>query len=429
MDKKRVLIFPAGAENALEIFDALRFNVNIELFGMSSKKDFAEYCYDSEHYIEGNYNITSPSIIEDLENVIKQYRIDVIIPTHDDVALFMAEHNDEFSAKILVSDYKTAYICRYKRKMYEAFDDCSFCPKTYSDIKMINEDEYPLFLKPNKAAGAVGTLMISSPKELKEEYFGGDYVLCEYLPGEELTVDCYTDKNGRLLFSGARIRDRVVMGIAFRSTKVQITQEIESISKTLNDRLAFKGAWYFQIKKDKYGCYKLLEISCRQAGTMTLFRHIGVNFPLLGIFELFDTDVSFVANDCDIQVERRLKSVFKSNIDFSRVYIDFDDTIIIGGNVCLKVIEFLYDCHNRGKSIVLLTRHDEEIKIALNRYCICEKVFDDIIQITFDDEKVEFINPNNSIFVDNSYAERKKVSDKYGIPVFDVDNLDLLLKE
>ena len=40
--KWNVLIFPAGAENALEIYEALRYNLNVEVFGASGKKDFAE---------------------------------------------------------------------------------------------------------------------------------------------------------------------------------------------------------------------------------------------------------------------------------------------------------------------------------------------------------------------------------------------------
>ena len=85
---------------------------------------------------------------------------------------------------------------------------------------------------------------------------------------------------------GARSRDRIQMGIAFRSTRVPATDEIYQMAKILNGRLSFLGAWYFQVKEDKEGQYKLLEISCRQSGTMTLYRHLGINFPMLGVFEL-----------------------------------------------------------------------------------------------------------------------------------------------
>ena len=36
MDKKRVLIFPCGAVNALEIKDALKYNLHFDDFGETS---------------------------------------------------------------------------------------------------------------------------------------------------------------------------------------------------------------------------------------------------------------------------------------------------------------------------------------------------------------------------------------------------------
>ena len=83
----RVLIFPAGAENALEIYDALRYRLDFTVYGASGKAEFAEFRYPDGHYIEGDFYINRPDFDDVFESVIQKYNINLVIPTHDSVAL------------------------------------------------------------------------------------------------------------------------------------------------------------------------------------------------------------------------------------------------------------------------------------------------------------------------------------------------------
>ena len=58
-----------------------------------------------------NHTISCNKLKEKLE----QYKIDFVIPTHDTIALFLAENKDKFTAAILVAPYETAKICREKQ--------------------------------------------------------------------------------------------------------------------------------------------------------------------------------------------------------------------------------------------------------------------------------------------------------------------------
>ena len=53
--------------------------------------------------------------------------------------------------------------------------------------------------------------------------------------------------------------------------------------------------------------------------------------------------------------------------------------------------------------------------------------FEEIAVLTVGDCKADYINPDQAIFIDNSFHERLQVSEKLGIPVFDVDQTELLL--
>ena len=216
--------------------------------------------------------------------------------------------------------------------------------------------------------------------------------------------------------------------MSYRSTTVSLSDEIRIIAEVLNERLLFLGCWYFQVKQNRSGKLKLLEIACRTSGGMTLYRHMGVNFHMMGIFELFGIDTSYVLLDTHLQFERRFLTKYHSDIEYRTVYIDFDDTIIVEDKVCDVVIRFIYQCINNGKRLILLTRHDGDMNEIFNKHRLNGNMFDDIIHMTFDDEKYDYIKDEGAIFIDNSFAERKKVSERFHIPVFDVDMVDMLLE-
>ena len=52
----------------------------------------------------------------------------------------------------------------------------------------------------------------------------------------------------------------------------------------------FRGFWFFQIKKDSNGKYKLLEIATRLAGAFALNKSLDVNLPLAALKD-FDGEV------------------------------------------------------------------------------------------------------------------------------------------
>jgi len=424
-NKVNVLIFPAGAELALEIYYSLRFNLHVEVFGASGKSDHAKYVYDKNHYFEGNYYINAPDFVEKFNQLIDRGNIHFIIPTHDTVALFLAQHREKINAIIVTSSYQAACIAREKKLTYSLFNEYSFCPKVYE--YPFSEAIYPVFLKPNIGQGAKETCVVSS----KEELFSitnqkSGLIACEYLPGEELSVDCFSNRNRDLLFVGPRTRERVQMGISFHSSPVQLTSEIRFIADTINKMVNIRGAWFFQIKKDQNGIFKLIEFAVRQATTMGLYRQLGVNFALLSIFDAMNMDVKILKNNIEIELDRSLMSRYKLQLEYDNVYIDFDDTIVINDKVNGEAIRYLYACKNNNIKIHLLTKHKLDLDQSLSKYCLSKTLFDEIILIGEHEDKTKYINPSKSIFIDNYFFDREKVSRTLNVPVFDVDAIECL---
>ncbi len=422
MSKINVLIFPAGEINSIELHDALSTCVNINLFGASSVERHGSYVF--KNYIPGLPFINSNDFFYKFNEIIEKNNITLVFPTHDSVALFLVENQDKCKAKILAGNIETVRICRDKRKTYELFKECSFLPKIYNSKREV--DKLPVFIKPREGQGSVGALKIMNVDDLKDEWFN-DYVVSEFLPGDEFTVDCITDKNGKLQYVSPRSRQRLLAGVCVSGQNEMLSQEIERIANTINDRMSFLGLWYFQIKKDNQGIFKLLEISTRCAGTMCLTRVRGVNLPLLSIYAAMGKEISVFANNYNVKMDRTLISRYKIDYDYDNVYIDYDDTVIINDAVNLTAIRFLYQCQNYKKNVYIITKHEFSLIESLEKYSIPKTLFKSIMHLKTDEQKVDFIDPSMSIFIDNSFQERKIVYEKLKIPVFDVDGIEVLL--
>lgn len=419
MAKINVLIFPAGEINSIELHDALSTCVNIELYGASSIDRHGEYVF--KNYISNVPLINSPDFFEKFNALLREKKIDVIFPTHDTVAEFFAENADKINAKIICADKETAEICRDKGKTFDLFKGYDFCPEMYDDLNKL-----PVFIKPKKGQGAVGAKLIKDETDIPNNIDLKDFVICEYLSGEEYTVDCLTDKNGKLQAVMPRSRKRLMAGVCVAGQNEELTDEIKNIAETINQKLKFTGLWYFQIKKDVNGKFKLLEISTRCAGTMCLTRAQGVNLPLLSVYTAMGKDICVFKNPYNVIMDRTLISRYKIDYDYDTVYFDFDDTLIINEKVHLPSIRFLYQCRNLNKKIILITRHEKDLYETFKTFAISKDLFDEIVHIGLNDKKTDYINPDKAIFVDNAYQERKLVYDKFNIPVFDVEGIEVI---
>lgn len=326
-------------------------------------------------------------------------------------------------AKLIGSNSHCANLCRSKKSLYELLREEPFCPQIFN----LPEDvtQWPVFIKPNKGQGSVGGAKADDLITLKHLWkITKDPVVCEYLPGEEFTIDCFTDRHGELLFTGTRSRDIVKMGIAFVSRTVNTDDETRKIANTLNSIIKPRGFWFFQTKRSRTGLLKLLEASCRAAGSMSVYRQLGVNLPLLAAYDAIDMDVKIIKNDIPLTMRRRLHSSYTIEHQFDSIYVDYDDTLIINNGVNTQLIAFLYSCRNQGKRIFLLSRHDGDLFADMEKYCIPLGIFENIIHLKNSEKKSFFIEDKNSIFIDNLFSEREDILREAGVPVFDVDAVD-----
>ncbi|MDR3423605.1 MAG: ATP-grasp domain-containing protein [Alphaproteobacteria bacterium] len=419
---KNVLVFPCGTEIGLEIHRSLKFSRHFKLFGASSVDDHGKYVY--ENYTVGLPFVDADDFIEKINVIVETCNIDFIIPAHDSVVLKLIENQSLIKADVVTSCIETCRTCRSKKETYKLFSEIIPTPEVYDPFDTMR---FPVFLKPDIGQGSKGTFRAETKGDV-DYYLEKDpsLLVLEYLPGKEYTVDCFTDKKGELLFAEGRERARIYNGISVNSKPAQ-NARFHEVAEIINKTLSFQGVWFYQVKERANGELVLMEIAPRVAGTMALFRAYGVNFIQLNLFDRMGLGISILRNNMDAEIDRALCSKFKIKNDYDSVYIDFDDTIIINNRVNTNVISFLYQSRNAGKNIVLLSRHKLDIKESLQKFAISPLLFDEIIILDENKKKSDFIASGKSIFIDDSFAERKEVSEKRNIPVFALDAVEALL--
>ena len=423
MSKKNILVFPCGSEVGLEIHRSLKYSRHVNLYGASSVDDHGKFVY--ENYIGGLPMLNENNFIENLKQIIYEYKIDAIYPAMDIAISFLKPLEESLNCKVISSPIKTSKICLSKKLTYSLLKDVINVPLTFKNIEDVVE--YPVFIKPDIGYGSRGASIIKNTEQgIAHIKQWGECVITEYLPGEEYTVDCFTDRNGKLRFVGPRPRRRIRNGISVNTVSIDAKnrKEFNEMAEKINNKLDFNGAWFFQVKRDKSDKLVLMEVASRLGGSSLLYRYKGVNFALLSIFNAFGYDIDIVENSQNIEIDRALDVVVKIDYEFDKVYVDFDDCLIIDGKVNTILTAKIYQWINEGKKISLITRHEFEINESLKKYRL-DTVFDEIIHIDKKEKKSKYIDGEKSIFIDDSYAERSDVARVLGIPVFAPDMISL----
>lgn len=422
--KKNILVFPCGSEVALEIFRSLRYSSHFYLIGANSIDDHGRFFY--KDYIGNVPFVSSPRIIQNLKEIVDSRKIDAIYPAMDLVNSVLKNSEDQIGCKIIGSCKETVNICASKRLTYNILSSFVKVPKIFDPNQV---DNFPVFSKPDIGYGSRNTQIIYNKDMLSANINNFPHnIICQYLPGDEYTVDCFTDKYRNLKVCIPRKRIRIENGIS-TNTKI-VAENIDEFRKfaiEINNILEFRGAWFFQVKRDENSKLCLLEVASRIGGSSGIVRNLGINLALLTLFDAFDFDVEIISNDYYIEFDRALDEYYKIGIDYNEVYIDLDDCIIIDDQLNIEMIKFLYQCINRKIKITLLTRHRDNIYSILALFRI-ENIFDRVFFVAENRNKSEYIDNRNSIFIDDSFAERKSVHNFLKIPVFSPDMIRSLLE-
>lgn len=424
MKIRNVLVFPAGTEVGLEIFNALKYCKEVRLFGAGQNiTNHGEFTYPEYHILPSIYET---GWLTQLVALCARLSIDYIFPAYDDVIVALSRERARIPATVISSPEQACEITRSKSATYSLLDGLIRVPRIYSDPDLI--PGFPLLVKPDKGQGSSGVRKVTNHDELLAAIANvPEAIVCEYLPGEEYTVDCFSDRERGVLFAGVRSRRRTRNGISVNTATLNIP-ETKILADIIGRELGLHGAWFFQLKRAANGQLTLLEVAPRIAGAMAAHRVMGVNFPLLSIFEHERLPIIVQQNFGAIEMDRALCNRFRHVVQFDILYVDLDDTLLLDGKVNTQVVKLIFQCINRGKPVRLLTRHRGDLALTLSKHRLTG-LFDKIIHVAENEKKSQYITETGAILIDDSFSERIMVADLCGIPTFDCSMIELLTEQ
>lgn len=429
MNRKNVLVFPSGTEIANEIINALKNHKVYRLvFASSADIDYSSFLPNNRHYLP---YVDNELFLDKLNTLIKKENIDYIIPAHDDAAYHLSRLENSINSQVIGQSFAINEVVRFKDKTYETLQGVVPIAQIF-DKKLPQESDFPVFVKPKKGQGSFDSVKLNNLAEFSS-FFNTrtlhNYVVMECLIGEEFTIDCFSEK-GRLVYCGARTREKVTKGISVLSslvTDAPLKQRFREHATRISEFFGMHGLWFFQMKFNRDGELRLLEIAPRVSGTMMLNRVLGVNFVELAILQKQGYEnLSVAYNDIELSLARALVPIYKHNIVYKNLYIDFDDTLFLDEQkINTDLMKLIFDAKNKKVNIYLITKNSKNnLAKTLNNFGI-SNIFDDIYHLSTNDDKTKFMK-ENSILIDDSFNERKNAIEK-GFPSFSVDNFYILL--
>ena len=293
----KVLVMDGRSRAALQIVRSLgkkNFRVYVGDEFKICTSFFSKYSYKNIVYPSPN---TSQFLIHIIK-IIKQYKIDLIIPVRDDTTIIFSKYKIILNryTKLLVADIKKIMIGRDKYlTMIEAEKIGIPLPKTEL-VKTPNDIfnssiHYPFVLKPCISSGSRGLYIVKDEEYLLSIidtlFINYDrYLIQEYIGTDEGVVGANVIYNysGELIsiFTYRRLRDYPRGNGPSVLRKSIYHSQVSDYTRKLFDSLKWVGVAMVEYKIDrKDGIPKLMEINPRFWGSLALPIASGVDFPVI----------------------------------------------------------------------------------------------------------------------------------------------------
>jgi carbamoyl-phosphate synthase large subunit len=145
--------------------------------------------------------------------------------------------------------------------------------------------EYPVVVKPRTGSGSRDVSVLMSSRELAARDASADFIVQEYLPGEEYSIDVLADASGHLVASVPRVRTRVDSGVSVAGRTIH-DPELEQFGAAVAVAVGLAYIANVQCRRDAAGRPALLEVNPRVPGGLPLTVASGVDMPRMALDSL-----------------------------------------------------------------------------------------------------------------------------------------------
>jgi carbamoyl-phosphate synthase large subunit len=154
-------------------------------------------------------------------------------------------------------------------------------PATRAYSPGITVERFPVYLKPRRGSGSVGTARVESAQTLREVAGArSDLIVQEAVDGREFTVDCFAAEPGRVVAAVPRERIAIKAGVSVKGRTYR-HPAIEGIVRDVVEKIGLRGPANVQGMLRDDGSFSIIEMNPRFSGTLALTTAAGINFASL----------------------------------------------------------------------------------------------------------------------------------------------------
>ena len=168
---------------------------------------------------------------------------------------------------------------------------------------------YPVIVKPRTGSGSRGISLVQSRQDLAGLDASADFLVQEYLPGEEYSIDVLADVTGRVVASVPRVRERIDSGVSVAGRTLH-DADLEGLGAAVATATGLTYIANVQFRRDMAGNPALLEVNPRVPGTLPLTMASGVDMPRMALDSLRGRTLPDHAGFRDVAMVRYLEERF-----------------------------------------------------------------------------------------------------------------------
>lgn len=168
---------------------------------------------------------------------------------------------------------------------------------------------YPVIVKPRTGSGSRDISIVRTAADLAELPRSDDFLVQEFLPGEEYSIDVFADNARHVVAAVPRLRAKVDSGISVAGRTVH-DAELERFGTAVAEVTGLAYIANVQARRDQHGRPALLEVNPRAPGSLALTIASGVDMPRLAMDALRGQPVPDHADFREVAMVRFLDERF-----------------------------------------------------------------------------------------------------------------------
>lgn len=288
MSTRRILVTGAGGPAGVAVIRSLLRRPDVTVFAA-----------DMDGWASGLYLVPAcqrrlvppgadPGFVAALTQFVEADGLDLVISTVDAELLALSGRRSELAPAVLAAPSPTTLETALdKLELARVCEPTGAVPRTLLAGPEANavDWQFPVFAKPRRGAGSRGVRSVADREALEALPLDEDLIVQDFLPGQEYSVDVLADRDSTVVAAVPRTRARVDSGVAIAGRTLR-DAELQRTASAVARAIGLVGVANVQLRRDREGVAKLLEVNPRFPGALPLTIAAGVDIPSL-VVDLF----------------------------------------------------------------------------------------------------------------------------------------------